>query len=231
MNDVSVYANNRIREVADIMQKKGIPNYYGYQRFGEDSKSYLQGKEIAHSGKKLKGAREKLLVSAYQSHLFNSWLSKRVNISKTISNNSKERASKILSYPLELIEVLSKQEHFFKLFIGDDMKVYPYGKSYPLEDFDISLKAFMDKKESPTGLLPGAKTDRAMSDARYLEVKYDDDELYCMRGSRRFAWVWPENLAFSYNAKEKQLRIQFYLPKGSYATTFLEEIAKRSLQN
>ena len=41
---------------AKKMQKSGIPNYYGYQRFGEDSRSYLQGKEIAHSGKKLKGS-------------------------------------------------------------------------------------------------------------------------------------------------------------------------------
>jgi len=36
------------------MQKEGIPNYYGYQRFGEDSRSYLQGKEIAHREKETK---------------------------------------------------------------------------------------------------------------------------------------------------------------------------------
>jgi tRNA pseudouridine13 synthase len=229
LNGVSKYANKRIREVANSMNSQGIPNYYGYQRFGEDAKSYLQGREIAHSGKKLKGAKEKLLVSAYQSHLFNSWLLTRVYISKTIANNSIERASQILSYPIELVEVLAKQEHIFKLFIGDDMKSYPYGKSYPIQDFDISLKAFIDKKESPTGLLSGANTDRVMSDARYLEEKFDDDELYCMKGSRRYAWIWPENLAFFYNEKEQQLKIQFYLPKGAYATTLLEEIAKRSL--
>jgi tRNA pseudouridine13 synthase len=231
LNRVSADANKRIREVAEIMQNRGIPNYYGYQRFGEDTKSYLQGKEIAHSGKKLKGAKEKLLVSAYQSHLFNSWLSTRMKISKTVESNSIDRASKILSYPKELIEVLAKQEHIFKLFIGDDMKSYPYGKSYPLQDFDISQKAFMEKRESPTGILPGAKTDRVMSDARYLEEQFDDDELYCMKGSRRYAWIWPENLAFSYNPKQQQLRVQFYLPKGSYATTLLEEIAKRNLNN
>ncbi len=231
LHKVSADANRRIREVSEIMQSRGIPNYYGYQRFGEDSKSYLQGKEIAHSGKKLKGAREKLLVSAYQSHLFNSWLSSRMRISKTIEANSIDRASEILSYPRELIEVLAKQKHLFKLFIGDDMKPYPYGKSHPLQDFGISQKAFLERRESPTGILPGAKTDRSMSDARYLEVKFDDDELYCMKGSRRYAWVWPENLAFSYNEKQQKLRVQFYLPKGSYATTFLEEIAKKSLNN
>jgi len=76
----------------------GFPNYFGYQRFGEDGKSWQQGKEIAHSAKRLKGAKEKLLVSAYQSHLFNSWLSYRVGISSTIASNS-SNIDKIISTP------------------------------------------------------------------------------------------------------------------------------------
>jgi len=230
LNKVSPQANIQIREVALKMQKEGIPNYYGYQRFGEDNRSYLQGKDIAHSGKRLKGAKEKLLVSAYQSHLYNEWLSNRISISKIVNNNSIEKACTLLSYPKELIEVLAKQKNFFKLFIGDDMKSYPYGKSYPLQDFNISSELFLNHKESPTGLICGAKTSRALSDARYLEEQYDDQELYSLKGDRRYAWIWPENLAFSYNEKKQQLRVQFYLPKGSYATTFLEEISKIRLK-
>ncbi len=230
LNRVTPKANLRIQKVAQKIQKEGMPNYYGYQRFGENNKSYLQGKEIAHSGKKLRGAKEKLLVSAYQSYLFNEWLSTRVSISKTVSNNSIDRASKLLSYPKELIVALSKQPNFFKLLIGDDMREYPNGKSYPLQDFNLSCSRFLARLESPTGLICGARTDRVLSDARYLEAKFDDAELYCLKGDRRFAWVWPENLAFSYNEKKAQLTFQFYLPKGSYATTLLEEIAKRSLK-
>ncbi len=230
LNRVTTQANIQIREIALKMEKEGIPNYYGYQRFGEDNKSYLQGRDIAHSGKKLKGAREKLLVSAYQSHLYNEWLSHRISISKTVENNNIKRASELLSYPRELIEALVRQKNFFKLFIGDDMKSYPYGKSYPLQDFNLSSMEFLNRNESPTGLICGAKTSRALSDARYLEAKYDDQELYSLKGDRRYAWIWPENLAFSYNEKKQQLRVQFYLPKGSYATTFLEEIAKRTLK-
>jgi len=230
LHNVSPQASIDIQNVAKEMEKNGIPNYYGYQRFGEDTKSYLQGKEIAHSGKKLKGAKEKLLVSAYQSHLFNNWLSKRVYISSIINNNSIDKSSKILSFPKDLVKVLSHQKNIFKLFIGDDMKKYPFGKSYPLQDFDISTKEFQEHKSSPTGLLCGSQTDRAMSDARYLEEEFDDQELYSVKGTRRYAWIWPENLAFSYKESKKQFRLQFYLPKGSYATTFLEEIAKRSLK-
>jgi len=229
LNRVTPKANINIRAVALQMQKEGIPNYYGYQRFGKDSKSYKQGREIAHSGKRLRGAKEKLLVSAYQSYLFNQWLSNRVSISKTINNNTLKKASELLSFPKELIVALARQKNFFKLFIGDDMRAYPYGKSYPLQDFNISTQAFLNREESPTGLICGGKVDRSMSDARYLEEKYDDQELYSLKGDRRYAWVWPEDLVFHYNETKRELRVQFYLPKGSYATTLLEEIAKRDL--
>lgn len=112
LHDVTAEAKKNIEKVAEEMVEKGIPNYYGYQRFGEDSRSYLQGQEIAHSGKKLKGAKEKLLVSAYQSYLYNNWLSERINISKTISFNSIDTATTILEYPKELVEVLAKQPQF-----------------------------------------------------------------------------------------------------------------------
>lgn len=230
LHDVTPEASKQIEEMAKRMQQEGIPNYYGYQRFGEDSLSYQQGKDIALSGKKLKGAKEKLLVSAYQSHLYNSWLSSRINISHVVEKNSVADASTILEYPRELVDVLKAQKQFFKLFIGDDMKSYPYGKSYPLQDFTRSTGEMIEKKFSPTGLLCGSKAKRALADARHLEEEFDDTELYSLKGDRRYAWIWPEELAFSYDEKEKKFRIQFYLPKGSYATTFLEEIGKKSLK-
>jgi len=230
LKNVTPQASEMIQKVAREMAQKGIPNYFGYQRFGEDSKSYLQGKEIAHSGKKLKGAKEKLLVAAYQSHLFNAWLSERVRISKIISDHTLEKAAKKLSYPKGLVEVLQDQPQFFKLFIGDDIQEYPYGKSYFFREFKGVCEAFLEQKVAPTGLLCGSHAKRAIADARHLEEPFDDHELYALKGERRLAWIFPKKLAFSYNEKKAQLRLQFYLPKGAYATTFLEEIAKCSLQ-
>ena len=215
---------------AKKMQKEGIPNYYGYQRFGEDSRSYLQGKEIAHSGKRLKGSKEKLLVSAYQSHLYNKWLGQRVKLSTIIASNNAEHAAKKLDYPLELVKVLAKQPHFFKLFIGDVIIPYPYGKLNYVKDMHQSAEAFNQKKISPTGLLCGANVERAKSDAYYLEEPYDDTELNALKGDRRFAWIWPKDVETEYNPDSKKLTVEFYLPKGSYATTFLEEVGKFSLK-
>ncbi len=215
---------------AKKMQKEGIPNYYGYQRFGEDSRSYLQGKEIAHSGKKLKGSKEKLLVSAYQSYLYNTWLAQRVKLSTIIASNSVEVAAKKLQYPLELVKVLAKQPQFYKLFLGDVMMPYPYGKLDYVKEMYHSALAFSQKKVSPTGLLCGQRVERAKSDAYHLEEPFDDTELTALRGDRRFAWIWPKEVETEYNPESKKLTVKFTLPKGSYATTFLEEIGKFSLK-
>jgi tRNA pseudouridine13 synthase len=230
LNNVSLIQKEQIEKVAKKMCQEGIPNYYGYQRFGEDAKSYLQGKEIAHSGKKLKGAKEKLLVSAYQSYLFNEWLSHRVYLSKIITENEVSKASKTLDYPIELVKVLKQQSQFFKLFIGDDIQTYPYGKSHYLQTFEKEVKNFQNQKASPTGLLAGIKAKKSMGDARYLEEKFDDDELYSLKGDRRYAWIYPTDLSLHHYQEKEALRINFYLPKGAYATTFLEELGKFSLK-
>jgi len=215
---------------AKMMQSKGIPNYFGYQRFGEDAMSYLQGKEIAHSGKRLKGSREKLMVAAYQSHLFNNWLAERVKLSKVIESNTPKEAAKVLDYPLALVEELAKQPQLFKLFQGDIVMPYPHGKSSYVRDMQQSASLFGQKKIAPTGLLCGAHAQRAKNDAYHLEAPFDDSELTSLKGDRRFAWIWPKEVETDYDSPQKSLKVSFYLPKGSYATTFLEEIGKFPLK-
>lgn len=230
LHDINESDAKFFNTTAKKMQVNGIPNYYGYQRFGEDSRSYLQGQEIAHSGKKLKGSKEKLLVSAYQSYLFNKWLALRVKLSATISEHNIDEAANKLEYPIELVKVLAKQPQFFKLFIGDVIMPYPFGKMDFVKEMTQSAQAFAQAKISPTGLLCGANALRAKSDAYHLEEAYDDKELSSLKGDRRFAWIWPKNVETQYHQENKKLTVEFYLPKGSYATTFLEEIGKFSLK-
>lgn len=220
----------RFTKIGKKMQADGFPNYYGYQRFGEDSKSWIQGKEIALEGKKLKGAKEKLLVSAYQSHLFNQWLSQRVNLSKVIESNSIDKAASTLEYPVPLIKELSKQKQFFKIFMGESLMQYPIGKETYCKDMYHTSLRFGKKEISPTGLLCGDKVARSHSDARHLEQAYDDEELTSLRGDRRFAWIWADEFSTRYDADRSSLTVKFALPKGSYATAFLEEIGKQSLK-
>ena len=87
LHDVKEKYITQIYQVISKIQKHGIPNYFGYQRFGEDynftkAKNVVYGEEVI-TNKKL----EHLLISAYQSYFFNAWLSKRVELSKENEKN------------------------------------------------------------------------------------------------------------------------------------------------
>jgi len=230
LNQVSPSSARAFKEISEELSVSGIPNYFGYQRFGEDGRSYLQGKKIAHSGKRLKGSKEKLLVASYQSYLFNQWLAERVKLSKIVGSHTIEEAAAILKYPQALVKALAAQKPFFKLFLGDLMRRYPYGKESYVKEMLQSSILFDEKKLSVTGLICGANARRSQSDAYHLEAPYDDEELSSLRGDRRFAWVWPEELQSRYDAGSRSLTFDFVLPKGTYATTLLEEIGKRPLK-
>lgn len=229
LDHVTPQAATAFESAANAMVKGGFPNYFGYQRFGEDGKSHEQGKKIAHSGKKLKGAKEKLLVSAYQAYLFNNWLDARVHISQVINAHDAAKAAKMLAYPIALTQELRKQKQFFKLFLGECMNPYPDGKGYYCGDMSKEAEQFAKAQSVPTGLLCGSHIIRSRSDARHLEEPFDDEDLASLKGERRAAWVWPTDLSFRYEAEKKQLHASFTLPKGSYATAFLEQIGKRPL--
>ncbi|HIQ50928.1 MAG TPA: tRNA pseudouridine(13) synthase TruD, partial [Nautiliaceae bacterium] len=77
------------------------------------------------------------------------------------------------------------------------------------------------KKEiTPTGLLPGKKALRAKDIARDIEQKYD--EILPANGDRRIAWIFPEVTHKKYIKNNAWFEIVFILPKGSYATIFIE---------
>jgi len=218
-----------IAKITQKMAQKGIPNYFGYQRFGEDRISYEQGKEVAQSGKRLKGAKEKLLVASYQGYLFNEWLQQRVKISRILADEPAPKATKTLSYPPPLVKELLKEPQFFKLFLGELVQEYPEGKLTVAQDMQSASQAFNEGKISPTGLLCGSQALRAKADAYHLEEGYDDGEVSNIKGDRRIAWIWPKDVSTAYDEANRILQIRFELPKGSYATTFLEEISKYDL--
>jgi tRNA pseudouridine13 synthase len=69
------------------IQKHGIPNYFGYQRFGKDT-TFEQTKAVAY-GEEVLGDKklETMLISSYQSYFFNNWLAARVKLAKEQNSN------------------------------------------------------------------------------------------------------------------------------------------------
>ncbi len=215
----------RLQSLLGRIEREGFPNYFGYQRFGNEGTSWMQGRSIARSGKRLKGSKERLLVAAWQSRLFNDWLAHRLALSKVVASFPPNEAAERLSWPKELIQRLHRQPALFKLFLGDLMQPPGNGRLAPLRSMQKDAAAFARGEILPTGLLSGAKAPRAGQDARHLEEPFDDRELHSLPGARRAAWVFPRELQSRYDAKERTLTLEFTLPPGSYATTLIEELA------
>jgi len=167
------------------IQKNGMPNYFGYQRFGKDTK-FEQCKDVVYGDKIVKNKKlNHLLVSAYQSYFFNAWLAKRIEISQEKQSN----------------------------------------KLYEL-DGDI----FSDyEKKIITGLMPGRKVLRTTGIARDVEEQFDDTFIH-EKGSRRVAWIKPENMKNKFNKEKNTLYLEFSLPKSSYATVLIENLSLKELK-
>ena len=191
----------RIEKCARKISKNGLPNYFGFQRFGRDSDSFKQAREMISGDIFVEDAKLKnFLISIYQSEFFNQWLRERVEISQD-ENDGK-----------------------FMLMQGD---VYVDAKAKFSTPKTIPTKSFEMKKLTPTGLLCGRDVFRARGEALEIESKYDDEFLQ-EKGSRREALIYPKDIECKYIRKQTMLNISFTLPKGSYATVFLESIADKN---
>jgi tRNA pseudouridine13 synthase len=218
----------KIDEALKKISKQGMPNFFGYQRFGNDGDNHIDGEKIAKGQKKERNVKiRKLLISSYQSHLFNLWLSRRLEISSLVSSFTASELENLLNLPKIEIEKLQKQEHPFKLIEGDIMEHYPYGKLFEFDQSENDFSRFNKKDISVTGLLCGTKTRLSSGLAREIEKDFDDE--INADGTRRYAWVYPTDVEGRFNAIEAQYELNFTLPKGSYATVLIEEIAKRKI--
>ncbi len=218
----------KLKEAVKSIKKLGFPNYFGYQRFGKDGDNFTYAQkvlsgEIQERNKKMK----KFLISAYQSHLFNLWLSKRVEISKLFDSFEPTELDKLFNFPLETIKQLKKQTHFFKLLPGELMHHYPYGRVFIAEDLTAEAARFYAKDITPTGLLVGKKATHSAGIAANYEKDFSKEaESFAsqMNGTRRFAWIWVDDFELKYIESEWQAELNFSLPKGAYATVLLEEL-------
>jgi tRNA pseudouridine13 synthase len=173
----------QIYQTLSQIQKHGLPNYFGFQRFGKES-NFEKSKRICFGEEILKDKKlEKFLKLAYQSYFFNDWLVKRIELSKN------ENSKKLL--PLK-------------------------GDVFNLNDRTVI-----------TGLLPGRDILRAKDEARVIEEEFDDIFIQD-KGYRRDAWIKPLDIKNKYNGELNTMMLEFTLPKSSYATVFIENLANKN---
>ena len=135
----------KIFQIISQIKSYGIPNYFGYQRFGKNLDNYLLGESIIKGEKKLRNKKLRdFLIGAYQSLLFNQWLSLRIDISHLLKLD--ENFKEVLTTYLHTQDIpecfsdkqyckgIKNQPHFFKLFSGDMMCHYPFGRNFMISN-------------------------------------------------------------------------------------------------
>jgi len=228
LKKVNPTSAQKIDEALKNISNFGMPNFFGYQRFGNDGDNHIEGEKIAKGEKKERNPKiKKLLINAYQSHLFNLWLSRRLEINTLIQNFDVKELESLLNMRSDELKNMKAQKHPFKLVSGDIMEHYPYGRLFDFDGQEDDCNRFNEKGISPTGLLCGSKVKISSDSARIIEKDYDDE--INADGARRYAWVFPEAVEGRFKREEAQYELNFSLPKGSYATVLVEELAKRKL--
>ncbi|WP_297442616.1 tRNA pseudouridine(13) synthase TruD [Sulfurimonas sp.] len=228
LKKVNPTSATKIDEALKNIDTFGLPNFFGYQRFGRDGNNHILGEKIAKGEARERNPRvKKLLINAYQSHLFNLWLSRRLEINSLVNSFKVEEIESLLNMPNEEVKKMKEQKHPFKLISGDVMEHYPHGRLFSFEGDVEDINRFQSREISPTGLLCGKKVTLATQNALSIEKDYDDE--INADGARRYAWIYPTDIEGRFNQIEAQYEMNFTLPKGSYATVLIEEIAKRKI--
>lgn len=220
---VNTVDSRKIEQILGQIATYGMPNYFGFQRFGIEGDNYKKGEQIVQGKLKERSFKlRQMYINAYQSYLFNEWLGKRIELSKLVDAFEPKAIYEKLNLPLDVVKELKKQEHPFKLLPGDLMSHYPFGKIFHVENLEEEAEKFFKLDRVPTGILAGKKVKASVGLAYEIEKEYDvkipED------GARRFAWIFPQEIESNYKDEKNWMEISFTLPKGSYATELISEL-------
>jgi tRNA pseudouridine13 synthase len=211
-------AAERIESILACIRQEGLPNFYGPQRFGKDGETARLGftllrKEplpLGADGRRpnlRSGFLRKLVLSAAQSALFNSYLARRLT-----------------------------DGLFRRVLPGDVMAKWPFGGLFVVENRPREQERFDQRETVHSGPIFGRKTFAARSEAAerenaiLREVGLTGGSFQgfgkLMQGTRRHNVIYLDDLSAASEAEG--WRLSFFLPAGSYATILLQEIMKSS---
>ncbi len=208
ISKVKVNALETAEKLVQIINTIGIPNFYGQQRFGSKGDNASIGKEIIQGKKKVKKHwLKKMYLSAYQSELFNSWLTDRI-----------------------------EDGLFNKLIDGDLLQKSEGGRSFPFDEEKDHLEEFQRNEITYTGPMYGAKVNSASAEEKDREDKIFNDQGITLdqlknvklQGTRRMAKIFPKDITIKESTDMDSISLSFTLPVGSYATVLLREFTKSS---
>ena len=194
---------SRAEAIAGCLSAKGLPNYYGTQRFGHQMGNLDAAWALLIGRGNVRGRKNACLVSALQSALFNFWLQERMRAGR-----------------------------YDAIVTGDIAKKTDTGGMFLVEDDREAAKRFASRDIIYTGPIFGYKMKRADGMAGAAEEQILEQFGLSLsafkplraRGSRRAAILYPDDLKIT--SIPEGLNFRFSLPAGAYATTLLREFTR-----
>ncbi|GAB4568418.1 MAG: tRNA pseudouridine(13) synthase TruD [Anaerolineae bacterium] len=190
-------------KVRDALMERGVPNYFGRQRFGIDGHNVRRGRDVLLGQGPRQPWLKRLLLSAFQSFLFNEWLAERI-----------------------------RRQWFDRILPGDIAKKVDTGGLFLVTDAEEAMERLQRRMITYTGPIygyrlwwaEGAPGELEQEILQRAEVPTEAFRRAKLEGARRPARLWLRDLDIA--PSEEGLWFSFTLPKGSYATVVLQEFMK-----
>ena len=202
-------ALEKAEAVGRMIKERGIPNYFGEQRFGAEGDNHEKGMKIINGTMRV-GNRwlRRFLVSSFQSHMCNIYLSERFN-----------------------------RGLFWRILEGDIAKKHDTGGLFEVSDEKECQKRFDSHEISFTAPIYGSKMWSASGEPGRLEqeifsscgVSAEQLASAGVEGTRRLGRLLVPDLVARKSAEG--LTVSFSLPKGAFATTVMREIMKKDMDS
>ena len=210
IRDVRERSEDDLQELFDELVRRGVPNYFGPQRQGRSGTNFQLGAELLQdAARRNKMPRNKRIwfMNAYQSHVFNRIVAKRIeSIDRVFLGDWAMKSENGACFPVEQPEVEQPR--------ADRFEISPTG---PL---------FGSRAPWATGV-PGDIEQAVAAELGTTPELLSKAGAECgFRGERRALRVRLNDLSWSLEGTV--LTLGFWLPPGSYATSVLREVVKKN---
>lgn len=216
IREVHPESTARATAILDTLAQRGVPNGYGVQRFGNDGRNAEIGLLLLRNdrvGLRARGIhhlpfrQHRFYLSALQSELFNQYLAERL-----------------------------RRGLFDAVVTGDLAKKHATGGMFTVESAELESPRAQVGEISATGPIFGFKMWSPKGEMAALEAEIlaaagltlADFQPAKLKGSRRPVRYMPEGL--TWRSEEDTLVVEFFAPKGAFATMLLRELMKSDME-
>jgi len=208
IRDVRERSEDSLQQLFDELVRRGVPNYFGPQRQGRSGTNFQLGAELLQDAtRRNKMPRNKRIwfMNAYQSHVFNHIVAKRIeSIDRVFLGDWAMKSDNGACFPVEQPDIEQLR--------ADRFEISPTG---PL---------FGSRAPWATGE-PGEIERAVVAELGTTPELLSSAGAECgFRGERRALRVRLNDLTWSLEGAV--LTLGFWLPPGSYATSVLREVVK-----